>query len=217
MSLVVAIKNKNRFVIGADKQVSTGLSKDHTAIKLWNLAELPDAIMGSVGTIRAMQVIQYSDIIDKNCFGEEITTEFIVKSLVPTIVATLEGNGVDCSEGDEKKSIKYMPNSFIFAINDKAWLIWNDLSVTEIVDTMAIGSGSDIAKGALYATKDKDPFSRIVTCIDAASETTLYVDDGIDILATKIYPEDAKLINKALGAEVMEEPKKKSYKVTKAK
>jgi len=215
MSLVVAIKHKDRFVIGADKQVSTGLNKDHTAIKLWTLSELPDAVMGSVGTIRAMQVIQYSDIIDKNCFGEEITTEFIVKSLVPTIIATLEGNGVECSEGDEKKSIKYMPNSFIFAIKDKAWLIWNDLSVTEITDAMAIGSGSDIAKGVLYATKDKDPFSRIVTCIDAAAEATLYVDDGIDLLATKVYSDDEKLIKKALGIELTEEKKKAKKKVSK--
>ena len=34
MSLVVAIKQKDRIVLGADKQVSTGDSKDHTNTKI---------------------------------------------------------------------------------------------------------------------------------------------------------------------------------------
>jgi len=35
MSLVVAIKDKDRIVMGADKQVSAGDSKDHTNTKIW--------------------------------------------------------------------------------------------------------------------------------------------------------------------------------------
>lgn len=34
MSLVVAIKQKNRIVLGADKQISTGDSKNHTSTKI---------------------------------------------------------------------------------------------------------------------------------------------------------------------------------------
>jgi hypothetical protein len=66
MSLVVAIKDKDRIVLGADKQASTGGTKDHTNTKIWKLEELPGAIIGSVGSARASQVIQYSQIIDKN-------------------------------------------------------------------------------------------------------------------------------------------------------
>ena len=51
----------------------------------------------------------------------------------------------------------------------------------------------------MYATKDKNPFERIVTCIDAAAETTLFVDDGVDLVATSIKKEDKKLITKALN------------------
>lgn len=74
--------------------------------------------------------------------------------------------------------------------------------MTELDDYLAIGSGSDVATGALFATPDKNPFERIVTCIDAAAESTLYVDDGVDLLATKYYNKDAKSIAKALGATI---------------
>ena len=34
MSLVVAVKHKDRVVLGADKQISTGDSKNHTSTKI---------------------------------------------------------------------------------------------------------------------------------------------------------------------------------------
>ena len=95
-----------------------------------------------------------------------------------------------------------MPNAFLFAYKDKAWMIWCDLSVTEIQEYLAIGSGSDVAKGALFATQGKNPFERIVTAIDAASEATIGVDDGIDLLVTEDRASDMKNAAKAFGIEI---------------
>ena len=86
------------------------------------------------------------------------------------------------------------------------------LSVSEIEDYFAIGSGSDVASGALYATKEKNPFERVVTAIDAAAETTLFVDDGIDVLVTEEHKDDEKLLAKALGIEIEKEKAKKTAK-----
>ena len=72
MSLVIAIRDKDRIVLGADKQVSTGGSKEHTSTKIWPVAELPGAIMGGVGSARASQIIQYANIIDKNLIDKSI-------------------------------------------------------------------------------------------------------------------------------------------------
>ena len=80
---------------------------------------------------------------------------------------------------------------------------------------LAIGSGSDVAKGALFATKKQNPFERIVTAIDAAAESTLFVDDGIDLLVTDIHDGDQKDIAKALGFE-LEEVEKEEKKIKKA-
>lgn len=198
MSLVVAIKDKERIVLGADKQASTGGSKDHTCTKIWKLEELPGAIMGGVGSARASQIIQYSQIIDKNLLNKEINTDFIVRVLAPTLAAGLKANGIVVDASDGAKC-DMMPNAFIFAYKDRAWSIWHDLSVSEIGEYIAIGSGSDVARGVLYATPEKDPFSRIVTSIEAAAESTLYVDNGIDLLATDTYEEDLVNMSNALG------------------
>ena len=219
MSLVIAIKDKDRIVLGADKQVSTGDSKDHTITKIWPVSELPGAIMGGVGSARASQIIQYANIIDKNSIQQEIGTNFIICSLAPTIAAGLKANGFNI-DAKEDGVCEMMPNAFIFAYKDKAWMIWNDLSVTEIGDYLAIGSGSDVARGALFATKKHNPFERIVTAIDAAAESTLFVDDGIDLLATGEHDGDNEKIAKALGfelEEVKEELKKAEPKAKKIK
>jgi len=219
MSLVIAIKDKNRVVLGADKQGSVSDFKDHSCTKIWPVEELPGAIMGGVGSARASQIIQYANIIDKNLIGKEISTDFIICSLAPTIAAGLKANGFNL-EVKENELCELMPNSFIFAYKDKAWMIWNDLSVTEIDDYLAIGSGSDVARGALFATKKHNPFERIVTAIDAAAESTLFVDDDIDLLATDICEGDDEKIAKALGfeiKEVKEEIKKSEAKAKKTK
>lgn len=200
MSLVVAIKDKDRIVLGADKQASTGNSKDHTNTKIWTVEELPGALMGGVGSARASQIIQYSQVIDKNFTGP-INTEFVICALVPTIAATLKANGI-ATTASEEDSCTMIPNVFIFAYKEKAWVIWHDLSVVEIADYFAIGSGADVARGALFATKEKNPFERIVTCIDAAAESTLFVDDGIDLLTTNNKSKDVKQIAKALGLDL---------------
>ena len=212
MSLVIAIKDKDRVVLGADKQVSTGDSKEHTYTKIWEVEELPGAIMGSVGAVRGSQIIQYSNIIDKNLINvENLSTDFIICSLVPTIIAGLKQNGVNL-EAKEDLTCEMMPNQFIFAYKDKAWVIGNDFSVSELYEYFAIGSGSDVAKGALFATEDKNPFERIVTAIDAAAETTLFVDHGIDLLVTENHQDDTELAAVALGLKQPKaeaKPKKK--------
>lgn len=212
MSLVVAIKDKDRIVLGADKQASTGGTKDHTNTKIWKLEELPGAIIGSVGSARASQIIQYSQVIDKNLVTENIDTPFVVRVLAPTLANGLRNNGIVVDHADGSKC-DMMPNAFIFAYKNKAWTIWHDLSVSEIEDYFAIGSGSDVARGALFATQDRNPFDRIVTCIEAAAESTLYVDNGIDLLATGNYDEDLTNMAVALGLPI---PKPKKPRVKKS-
>lgn len=207
MSLVVALKNKDRIILGSDKQVSIGNNKDHSCTKIWEVHGLSGAIMGGVGTARASQIIQYSDIIDKNGLNPEPTTEFVVNSLVPIIATTLKENGIVIDPTpDSELGCVSIPNSFIFAYKDKAWMIWSDLSVQEITDYMVIGSGSDVARGVLWATADKkNPFERIAMCIEAAAESTLYVDNGLDLLTTEVRAGDAKQITKLFGIELVQQ------------
>lgn len=203
MSLVVAIRDKGRFVLGADKQSSTGFNKDHTSTKIWEVPRLKGAVMGGVGSARASQIIQNTPIADKNDIDAigNINTEWIITSLIPCIVTALRANGIKCDVPEDGNCVM-IPNAFLFAYKENAWMIWNDLSVTEVEDYIAIGSGSDVANGALFATQEKNPFDRIVTAIDAAAETTLYVDNGVDMLTTSTLKSDAKAIANALGVDL---------------
>lgn len=210
MSLVVAVKDKGRVVLGSDKQASTGYSKSHDTTKIWEVQELGGALMGGVGSMRASQVIQYSRLIDMNEVadkGGSIDTDFVINCLVPMIVGQLRVNGVVTTPPEDKDQAcsTMIPNVFIFAYGDKAWMIWHDLSVSELGDYLAIGSGSDIANGALYATRGKDPFKRIVTCINAAADSNIYVDSEVDLLATDYLDEDDKRMAIALGEVASEE------------
>ena len=213
MSLVVAIKDKDRVVLGADKQASTGGTKDHTNTKIWKLDELPGAILGAVGSARASQIIQYSQIIDKNMLSQQLDTDFIVRVLAPTLANGLKNNGIVVGPSDGAKC-DMMPNAFIFAYRDRAWTIWHDLSVSEIDEYFAIGSGSDVARGVLYATPDKNPFERIVTSIEAAAESTLYVDNGIDLLVTGSHEGDLNDMSIALGLPLPKPKKSRTKKST---
>lgn len=203
MSLVVAIRDKDRFVLGADKQASTGMTKDHTSTKIWAVKGLPGAIMGGVGSARASQIIQYSEVIDKNSLDAGLNTDYIVNSLAPIIANTLTANGIKL-QAPEESSCSMMPNAFIFAYADRAWMIWNDLSVTEIEDYIAIGSGSEVARGVLFATGKTKVFDRIAICIEAAADTTLFVDDAIDFLWTKDHKSDMKDVCKVYGIDPTE-------------
>lgn len=56
----------------------------------------------------------------------------------------------------------------------------------------------------MFATQDQNPFERIVTSIDAAADSTLFVDDGLDILMTETLDSDKKEIANALGFELQD-------------
>ena len=202
MSLVIAIRDKDRFILGSDKQTSFGGNKSHDNTKIWELPECPNVLMGSVGMLRAAQIIQSSQILDLNELVKTgPSTSFIIHNVVPRIVNLLEENGfrVDATRNPNMDA-STIPNSFIIACDDMAWTISSDLSVTEIDDYAAIGSGEAVAWGCLYATKNgKNSFDRIKTAIDAAAETTLYVDHEIDFLSTRPRSSDIPLIKKALG------------------
>lgn len=82
--------------------------------------------MGGVGSLRASQVIQYNKLVDLNDVAEHngIDTDFIINSLVPVIVGQLKAHGIVCETCEDKETpCTMIPNVFLFAIEDKAWMI----------------------------------------------------------------------------------------------
>ena len=209
MSLVIAIRDKERFILGADKQASLWNSKGHSATKVW-YTEYEGCCIGSVGYARAAQVIQYiRGLLDAAGFGKEsLNDEFIHLQLPRTIYDTLKMHGVVVETPDQPFML---PNEFLIAYKDRCWKIGQDLTVTEVEDYDAIGSGQDIALGVIETShmyNEKNPYQIITNAIDVAAEKTLYVDHEIEFVETAAEKKD--VINKmtALGYEIPDEVKK---------
>lgn len=189
MSIVIAIKHKNKIYLGCDSQVTQGSNKtslppQHT--KVFPLNSHHEVIVGAVGSLRDAQIIAVEDgiIDDRTIYRGEINFDYMVKetfSNIYTILAKYNRIAKDKNGNLEN----YIDDNFIFAFKDKAWLLTQEGCVFEIKDYLVCGSGSDVAKGSLDLTKDiKNPIDRIKAAIKACADNTLYVDSNVTILTT---------------------------------
>ena len=106
--------------------------------------------------------------------------DYVVKDVFPHILYVLE----------KRSYIKTSPvfdgldSSFLFAYQDRLFLLSSDGSVIEIDDYIAIGSGKSQAIGSLLCTEGLDPVNRIIKAIKASAANDIYVDYPIVISDT---------------------------------
>ena len=188
MSVVVAIKEKNRIYIGADSQVTKGGTrttlKNPNNYKIWKVDGSENCLMGHVGNLRDSNIIRLmrNVIDDYDEFYKRVDYRFIVSYLVPEIVKRLkEAQFVKCGDN----YIDYIDSSFLFAYKDVLFFINTDLSVIEIDDYIAIGSGANEAIGSLHSTVGQDPLKRIIKAIKSSAANDIYVDYPIIISDTE--------------------------------
>ena len=136
--------------------------------------------MGHVGSVRdACAIRVMSNIVREiDAIHGEVDYEYIVRRVVPIII-------------DELKEYKYladgvfnsMESRYLFAFQDKLFVINTDGAVLEVDDCVAIGSGESEAIGSLLTTiNEEDPNSRIVKAIKASAAHDIYVDYPIVLI-----------------------------------
>ena len=188
MSVVVAIKEEGRIYIGADSQVTKGGTrttlKNPNNYKVWKVKDVDNCLMAHVGNVRDGNVVRLMrDVIDEyDEFHNRVDYEFVVKYLVSDIIKTLK-NAHFIKSNDEY--IDFIDSSFLFAYQDKLFMINSDLSVLEIEDYVAIGSGAQEAIGSLLSTEGQNPKKRIVKAIKSSAASDIYVDYPIILTDTK--------------------------------
>ena len=187
MSVVVAIKDGKKVYIGADSQATKGTTRitlrNPNNFKIWKVNDSKNCLMASVGDIRDSNVIRLvSNIVDDyDEFVNRVNYKFVVKFIVPNIVRDLKRAGFIKDES----YVDHINSSFLFAYKDKLFLIEHDLSVIEIDDYVAIGSGSSEAIGSLLSTENDDPKIRIIKAIKASAANDIYVDYPIVLTDTE--------------------------------
>ena len=189
MSVVIAIKEKNKIVLGCDSQTTYGNIKSTLkgeSTKIFEVKGLNKAYMGVVGSCRDSQLLSISDkIVDPLTSVTNSTDyEWVVKCLYHSIYTILlENNRIE--KDVNGNWVNSTLNDYLFAHKDKAYFIsGTDGAVIEIDDYLVAGSGSEVAIGVLENNKGKPAEERIREAIKACAEKTIYVDNNVVIRRT---------------------------------
>ena len=190
MSIVVALKDKDRFWLAADSQVTVGGTKDtishRHSYKIFNNFL---SIVGSVGYLRDINIISTMDsslIPERNLLTNTVSFNTIVRDVVPNLFEELNNNGRLIKTED---GLLMAASEFIIAYQDQCYQIFQDGTVIEVVDMAAIGSGGYVAENANLILKDvaDDSMSiieRLIKLVEASFKKDVYVNYPIIITDT---------------------------------
>ena len=187
MSVVVAIKENGKIMMGADSQCTKGGTRRSLSnpnnYKIWKVLDSENCLLGHVGLVREANVIRVArDLIPEMAqIKDKVDFSFVVKRLVPTMFEELEEYRV-IKKGDNPPEFD---SSFLFAYKDKLFYISGNGTVIEIDDYCAIGSGECEAIGSLLSTEGESPEERIKKAIKASAANDIYVDYPIVITDTE--------------------------------
>lgn len=179
MSLVIGIKEKGKVILACDSQVTIGGVKKTSALesnfKIWHPDKHSVVLMGSVGTVRQMNVIKHTDNIieELKILQDKVDHNYVVNKVVKKILATLKDNNVITT----KDNILLMDNSYLLAVKDRLYQIYSDGAVIEIDDFTAIGSGSNEAIASLNTTRGiGTPKERVINAVNATVMNDIFVN-----------------------------------------
>lgn len=214
MSVIIAIKDKKRhcIVCGCDSQVTCGNTKRKLtgeATKLWKHNELPFLIVGGVGSLRDIQLVQTNEDMfhEKALFMGGIDYRYMVNNFVDDLYKLmLDHNRIEILQTNIPSP--NMGSSFLVAFDDTAFEVGQDGSVIEIDDFLVLGSGVEVAMGVLSNNKDKEPKQRIIEAIKACAENTIYINNDILIMDTNIIEESKEIKKQTKKKNKKDEDKK---------
>lgn len=210
MSVVVAIKQDDRVYMAADTMVTFGNSKRYLrndgVQKIWRVEDTPNCIMGGVGYLRDVSLVRYCTeqlVPELNILKGDINVGTLMNYLVPQI-CTVIAQYNEITHMDKQDD---MSTSFVWAYKDRLFCILPDGEVEEFDDYVAIGSGADAAIASLESTIGEDIHSRLIKALNAAAETSLYVDApyiAMDTDCCEYYELDYPLSDEECALELVE-------------
>ena len=182
MSVNIVLKDKNRVYLAVDSQATRGGSKfiqtNLNNIKMWKVNGADSCYIAHCGDLRDACIVRTMNNLVNT---DMIDFEYVVTSIKHDIVQKLiNAEYVDVSGG----YIKDIPSSFFIVHKNKAFSIETDLSVIEIEDYDAHGSGKYMATGSLASTVGEPAMDRIKKALKASSNN-IYVDFPVYVVDTK--------------------------------
>lgn len=192
MSVIVAKKVKDGFIIAGDSQATSGDERS-VVNKLFKAYKDDDVIIGVVGTLRDANIMMVCrNLIDSNVIRrDEVDILSIITYTVPTIKKAIkEAEHLVNDEG----RIEW-DSQILLIYKDKCFEIDSDFSVIEIDEFGAIGSPSKYAKGAYSLIKkyrdkiDITDRELVKEIVKMTIDKTVYVGYPIKILDNTVDDE----------------------------
>lgn len=190
MTCIVGLVHKNSIYIGGDSAgVETwGLSICSRADEKVFLTESGDMIMGFSGSYRIGQLLRYALVAPQQKVGQD-DMAYMVTDFIDAV------RNMQKDRGSLKKENEVEEHSaaFLVGFNKKLYVIESDFQVGQPLDNYAaVGSGAEVALGAMYATKTAimSPEERIKLALSASAEFNAGVRAPFTILKLEYEEEE---------------------------
>lgn len=159
MTCIIGLVDKGNVYIGGDSAGVAGLAISIRADE--KVFVNGPFIMGFTTSFRMGQLLRYKFDPPKQTVKEEDDVEYMVATFIDAVRKCFSDNGF----GDKSTG-----GTFLVGYKSRLYTINSDFQVGIPADTFdAVGSGSDLALGAMYAAKSLEPVKRIKLALEAAS------------------------------------------------
>lgn len=139
MTTIVAVERNDKVTFAADSRVSGYQINDNWVSKI---AQNGPYTLAAAGYLRAIQILQYAKLPDPpKTEDPAMIDRFVTQEVVPAIKDAFK------DDSDTKD------NTMLLAVSGRVYQVWTDSGswVRNADGNYSIGSGSDIALGALAA------------------------------------------------------------------
>lgn len=168
MTCIVGLIDSGKIWMGGDA-AGTSSTFSQTIRKDKKIFVNGEMLFGFTSSYRMGNLLAYKLRVPKRGPAEDIFA-WMVTDLVEAIRTCLKEGGFAKKELEQETG-----GAFLVGVAGKLFTIWDDYQVSEAVDPWAsVGSGSDVAVGAMYATSSRlsgivdSPQDRILTALRAA-------------------------------------------------
>lgn len=150
MTTIVAVQYKDKVVIGADSQVTSGGGRRQSHREMVKISERSLYLIAGSGEVAPCDIAQHiwQPPIPKLSDVDDLY-HFMIAKVVPSLKACFKEQEYKWNEPDEHGETKF---AFLLCIGGQVFEIDDDLSVSlDARGFYGVGSGSDYAVGALCA------------------------------------------------------------------
>ena len=185
MSIVMAIKDKDRVYMACDSQTTQGTIKhiiqNEGSCKIFRPYGMKNCLIGGVGLSNGINVLRYQSLFSEaECLKNEIDHEFIQNELCFRVRDIIKDK--DLAGNNENAMLS---SNYIICHKNDIYHINEDLCVKEYPEFGAAGCCKDVALGCLASSKDEDVKRRLIKAMIACCDNDRNVDFPLVIMNTK--------------------------------